>query len=60
MAKIISVKVAHPSYGITEVNVERIIAVIPNTRRVLFEDVYWELDKENFEVLYKAWKGESV
>lgn len=58
MAKIISVNVTHPNYGVTEVNVERIIAVIPDKRRVLFEDVYWDLDKENFEVLYKAWKGE--
>ena len=58
MAKIISVNVTHPNYGVTEVNVERIIAVIPDKRMVLFEDVYWDLDKENFEVLYKAWKGE--
>ena len=58
MAKIISIKVACPDYGVTEVNVERIIAVIPDKRRVLFEDVYWDLDKENFEILYKAWKRE--
>ena len=60
MAKIISVNVEHPRYGETEVNVERVIAVIPEKRRVLFEDVYWDLDDKNFKKLYQAWKGEAV
>ena len=56
MSKIITLKVKSPDYGLTELNVERVIAVIPDKRRVLFENVYWDLDKENFEILYDAWK----
>lgn len=59
MAKIIKIEVNSSKYGITELNVERVIAVIPDKCRVLFENVYWDLDEKNFNILYKAWKGDN-
>ena len=57
MAKIIKIDVASPAnYGEVELNVERVIAVIPRKRWLLFEDVFWKLDEENFNKVYEVWK----
>lgn len=60
MTKIVNVLVDKPMYGNTELDVERIVAVIPDQRRVLFENLIWELDQENFDKVYIAWKGQEV
>ena len=56
MTKIVKVNVTSPKYGETELNVERVIAVIPSKKRILFEDVYWDLSEEDFKKVYEAWK----
>lgn len=54
MAKIVSVN--HKTYGKTELNVERVIAVVPEKNMLLFEDVCWVLIEEDFDKVYEAWK----
>jgi hypothetical protein len=54
MAKIVSVN--HTRYGKTELNVERVIAVVPEKNMLLFEDVYWVLSEEDFDKVYEEWK----
>lgn len=50
------VTVNHPVYGVTELNVERVIAICPEKRRVLFERVVWELNEEDFQKVAEAWR----
>ena len=54
MAKIVSVN--HARYGKTELNVNHVIAVVPEKKMLLFEDVYWVLSEECFNKVYEAWK----
>ena len=56
MAKI--VKVTHPTYGETELNVERAMAVVPKRKMLLYGNVWWSLNEVDFDKFYKAWKGE--
>lgn len=50
------IEVKHPTYGKTELNVERIIAICPEKKLVLFEDVYWPLSEEDFNKVADAWR----
>lgn len=56
MSNIVEIKVKSPDYGYVELNVERVIAVSPYRRMLLFENIYWELDEENFDKVYEVWK----
>ena len=49
------VKLNHPFYGDMELNVDRVIAVVPKKHQILFERAIWELTEEEFEKVYKAW-----
>lgn len=44
-----------PQYGPTWLDVGRVIGLVPNKRMVLFEFVYWTLDKEDFTKVSNIW-----
>lgn len=50
------VEVNHPTYGKTELNVERVIAICPLKRWILFEDCYWPLEQADFDKVADAWR----
>ena len=50
------IEVNHPTYGKTELNVERIIGICPQKRWILFEEVYWPLNEEDFLKVADAWR----
>jgi hypothetical protein len=56
MARIIEVEVNRPNYGKVELNISKIIAVVPQRRMLIFECVVWYLGQEDFDRVYKAWK----
>ena len=49
------VKLNHPRYGEVELNVDRVIAVVPKKHQLLFEEVYWPLEPEEFDKVYEVW-----
>lgn len=49
------VKVTEPSYGECELDVERVIALVPNKRKLLFEWTIWNLNQEDFDKVSKVW-----
>ena len=51
------VEVNHPVYGITELNVERVIAICREKRWILFEDCYWPLSQEDFDKVAEKWRA---
>lgn len=44
-----------PQYGPTWLDVSRVIGLVPSKRMVLFESVYWILDKEDFTEVSNIW-----
>lgn len=50
------IEVNHPNYGKTELNVERVIAICPLKRWILFENVYWPLSQADFDKVAEAWR----
>lgn len=50
------IEVNHPDYGKTELNVERVIAICPLRRWILFESVYWPLNQADFDKVAEAWR----
>ena len=56
MNRLITVEVQSPCYGICVLDVERVIAIIPEKRWILFESVYGKLDKENFDKVAEVWR----
>ena len=53
MSRIITVTEDH--YGICELDVDRVIALVPRKLRLLFEDTYWNLNKEDFDRVSEVW-----
>ena len=53
------VKLKHPHYGEVELNVDRVIAVVPEKHQLLFEDVYWPLAPEEFAKVYEVWNKQK-
>ena len=53
----VKLHVEHPNYGDVELNVDRVIAVSPEKHILIFEEVLWHLDAENFAKVYEVWKG---
>lgn len=59
MNRIILVKEEH--YGECELDVDRVIALVPKQKMLLFESVWWKLNQEDFDKVSKLWhklKGE--
>lgn len=50
------IEVNHPDYGKTELNVERVIAICPLKRWILFENAYWPLSQTDFDKVAEAWR----
>lgn len=48
-------KVNDSFYGETEVNIERIVALVPNKKQILFEGVAWTLNEDDFNKVSDAW-----
>lgn len=44
-----------PPYGELELNVERVIAIVPIRRKIIFENYVWDLEPEDFGKVYVAW-----
>jgi hypothetical protein len=53
MKKILKIKDSF--YGDTELNIERILALVPNKRQILFEGVAWTLNEDDFNKVSDAW-----
>ena len=53
MNRIVTVTEAH--YGVCELDVEKVIALVPESRKLLFEDVYWKLSQEDFDKVSEVW-----
>ena len=49
------VKVNHPKYGITKLDVAHVIALIPDKFGVVFEMVIWYLDEDDYKKVDEAW-----
>ena len=62
MERIVTVK--EQSYGIVELDVDKVIALVADKRMLLFEYAYWVLDKkEDFDKVSTIWhelKKQSV
>ena len=50
------VEVNHPTYGKSELNVARVIAICPQKRWILFEDCYWPLNQADFDKVADVWR----
>ena len=53
MERIVTVK--EQSYGIVELDVDKVIALVADKRMLLFEYAYWVLDKEDFDKVSTIW-----
>ena len=53
MNRIIKVDEFH--YGECELDVERVIALVPKKRMLLFERAYWELKQEDYDRVSEVW-----
>ena len=49
------VKVDEFHYGECELDVERVIALVPKKRMLLFERAYWELKQEDYDRVSEVW-----
>ena len=54
MNRIVSVTKHYPLM-VCELDVERVIALVPNENKLLFEDTFWTLDDEDFKKVYEVW-----
>lgn len=50
------VKLNHPLYGKIELNIDKVIAVVPEKHQLLFEAVRWDLKPEEFAKVYEVWQ----
>lgn len=49
------VKVSEAHYGECELDVERVIALVPDKRLLLFEGTYWELNQRDYDMVSEVW-----
>ena len=54
MERIITVKESH--YGVVVLDVDKVIALVPDKRMLLFESVYWILDQDDFVMVSDIWR----
>ena len=53
MNRIVIVKEKH--YGVAVLDVDRVIALVPDKRMLLFESAYWTLDQDDFDMVSEIW-----
>lgn len=53
---IMIVEVNHRTYGKTELNIDRIIAICPEKKWILFEEVFWPLYEDDFNKVADEWR----
>jgi len=49
------VTITHPQYGECELDVEKVIALVPNKNKLLFEYIFWTLNDEDFKKVSEVW-----
>ena len=49
------VTITHPQYGECELDVEKVIALIPNKNKLLFEYIFWTLNDDDFKKVSEVW-----
>lgn len=49
------VEVANPMYGICKLDVDRVIALVPEKNMLLFERAYWVLNDKDFNKVSEVW-----
>ena len=54
MKKIV-IDVEFPNYGRVELNIDKVIAVVPSKNMILFDSVYWKLNDWDFDRFCKVW-----
>ena len=42
-------------YGVCKLDVNRVIALVPEKRMLLFESTYWILNQEDFDKVSEIW-----
>ncbi len=50
-----TVRVTEPHYGVCWLDVDRVIALVPEKNMLVFEQVYWTLSKEDFNKVSEVW-----
>jgi len=51
------VTITHPQYGECELDVDRVIAIVPKKRQLLFECVIWTLNDDDFCKVSEIWRN---
>ena len=54
MKRVITVTESH--YGECELDVEKVIALVPKRSMLLFESTYWKLSDEDFRKVAEIWR----
>ncbi len=49
------IKVTESHYGECELDVDRVVALVPKKRMLLFEDTYWILNPKDFDRVSEIW-----
>lgn len=49
------VRVSESHYGECELDVRRVLALVPKKRMLLFENTYWILNQEDFDKVSDVW-----
>lgn len=49
------VLVTEPHYGICWLDVERVLALVPEKNMLVFESICWTLSKEDFNKVSEIW-----
>ena len=52
-----TVLVREPHYGVCWLDVDRVVALVPEKHMLLFENVAWTLNKEDFNKVSEVWHG---
>ena len=53
MNSIVTVKELH--YGVCELDVNRVIALVPEKKLLVFESIYWKVGQEDFDKVSELW-----
>lgn len=49
------VTVTTPCYGECELDVNRVIALVPEKKLLVFESIYWKVSQEDFDKVSELW-----
>ena len=50
------VTITHPLYGECELDVDKVIAIVPMKRQLLFEYAIWTLNDDDFYKVSEIWR----